>query len=735
MSRRRSAKSKKKHAPHPARSAAAAPTGAAAGDDLTEGAGDEAGDDLAEGDGDEAVDEAAGDLAEGASSPPAPRPRELLGEGDLFLFNEGTHLCAYEHLGAHVSDDPARPGVNFAVWAPNAAQVAVFGDFDAWDPKAHPLARRGASGVWSAFVPEARRGDLYKYRIVSQFSGEHLDKSDPFGFRMECPPATASQVWGLGDHRWRDQAWMAGRAARQALDRPMAIYEVHLGSWMRIPEENDRWLTFRELAPRLAEYVARMGFTHVELLPLSEHPFYGSWGYQSTGYFAVTARYGAPEDLMYLIDHLHQHGIGVILDWVPAHFPNDAHGLARFDGTHLFEHADPRRGVHPDWNTLIFNYARHEVRSFLLSSALFWLDKFHVDGLRVDAVASMLYLDYSRREGEWIPNAHGGRENLDAIDFLRRLNAAVAEHFPGVHVIAEESTAWPLVSRRSREGGLGFTMKWDMGWMHDTLRYLARDPLHRRHNHREINFRMMYAYAEDFLLPLSHDEVVHGKRSLLHKMCGDRWQLFAHLRLLYGYQTATPGKKLLFMGSEFAQEREWSHDRALDWELLERPEHRGIQEWVAALNRLYTATPALHQLDFDPRGFAWVDADDAVHSVATFVRLAEVGPPILVALNFTPVPRYDYPVGVPCLGRWEVVLSSDEPDYGGTGMRVAVVEAKPGPWQGMPALIRLTLPPLAALFLRGPETGWETALRLPPVPEPDADMAEGEGAESPAKGP
>ncbi|MCA9637916.1 MAG: 1,4-alpha-glucan branching protein GlgB, partial [Myxococcales bacterium] len=602
-----------------------------------------------------------------AASAPAPLSRRS--ETDLFLFNEGSHLRLYDHLGAHPSRDPQRPGVAFAVWAPMAAHVAVIGDFNEWSADRSPLARRGESGIWEGFVPEAREGDLYKLRIITA-SGEHLDKADPLALRQECPPGTASVIATHDEHRWHDDAWMAARARRQALDRPVSIYEVHLGSWMRIPEEGNRWLTYRELAPRLTEYVLRMGFTHVELMPLAEHPFYGSWGYQTTGYFAASARYGSPEDLMHLVDTLHRHGIGVIVDWVPAHFPGDAHALARFDGTCLFEHEDPRRGFHPDWNTLIFNYGRHEVRSFLLSSALFWLDRFHVDGLRVDAVASMLYLDYSRREGEWIPNDQGGRENLEAIDFLRRLNEIVDERYPGVHVIAEESTAWPLVSGPVSEGGLGFHMKWDMGWMHDTLRYLGRDPLYRRHHHREINFRMMYAYAERFLLPLSHDEVVHGKGSLLSKMQGDRGQQLAHLRLLYGYMFASPGKKLLFMGGEFAQEREWNHDSSLDWHLLERPEHRGIQSWVAALNRLYADEPALHQLDHDPRGFMWIDPDDSIRSVATFLRLPRPGEkaaPILVVLNFTPVARPGLPIGVPTGGVWEEVLNSDAEAYGGGG--------------------------------------------------------------------
>lgn len=640
---------------------------------------------------------------------PTASPPSRLRDVDVFLFHEGTHLRLYEHLGSHPSDDPERPGVGFAVWAPNAVAVAVVGDFNGWNDGRNPLHRRADSGIWEGFVPEARAGDLYKYRILSS-SGERLEKADPLARRQERPPQTASVIAGDVDYRWGDEAWMGERRQRQALDQPMSIYEVHLGSWMRIPEENDRWLTYREIAPLLADYVAELGFTHVELMPLSEHPFYGSWGYQTTGYFAATARYGEPEGLMYLVDTLHRRGIGVIIDWVPAHFPNDDHGLGRFDGTHLYEHEDPRRGYHPDWKTLIFNYGRHEVRSFLLSSAMLWLDRFHIDGLRVDAVASMLYLDYSRPEGEWLPNVDGGRENLEAIDLLRRLNNVVAEHYPAVHVIAEESTAWPKVSRPTSDGGLGFTMKWDMGWMHDTLRYLGRDPLFRQHHHREINFRMMYAYAENFVLPLSHDEVVHGKGSLLGKMQGDRAQQLAHLRLLYGYMFASPGKKLLFMGQEFAQEREWNHDQSLDWHLLEEPGHRGIREWVAALGRLYASEPGLHQLDHDPAGFVWIDADDAERSLASFLRLPRPGegPPVMVLLNFTPVPRPGLEIGAPTAGAWVELLRSDLREYGGERAELATIEARPEAWRGMQATLRIDVPPLGAVFLRGPAGDPET---------------------------
>ena len=623
---------------------------------------------------------------------------------DVFLFHEGTHLRLYEHLGSHISLDPERPGVSFAVWAPNAASVAVIGDFNDWSEGAHALRRREGSGIWELFVEQARCGHLYKYRIHSQ-SGECLDKADPMASRQEHPPKTASVIAALPDYHWLDERWMGERAGRQRQDQPMSIYEVHLGSWMRIPEEGDRWLSYREIAPRLADYVADLGFTHVELMPLAEHPFYGSWGYQTTGYFATTARYGDAEGLMCLVDTLHRRGIGVLIDWVPAHFPNDAHGLCRFDGTHLYEHEDPRRGYHPDWKTLIFNYGRHEVRSFLLSSAMLWLDRFHIDGLRVDAVASMLYLDYSRAEGEWLPNVHGGRENLEAIDLLQRLNQVAEQHFPGTLVIAEESTAWPNVSRPVAKGGLGFAMKWDMGWMHDTLRYLGRDPLFRQHHHREVNFRMMYAYSENFVLPLSHDEVVHGKGSLVGKMQGERSQRLAHLKLLYGYMFASPGKKLLFMGGEFAQEREWNHDRSLDWHLLEGhdPVHRQMRAWVTALNRLYVAEPGLHQLDHDPDGFRWIDADDAERSIVSFVRLPRggEGSPILVILNFTPVARPGLEIGANAAGAWAEVLRSDLPEFGGEAeLRERMAEAQP--WRQLPATLRVDLPALGVVFLKGP---------------------------------
>jgi 1,4-alpha-glucan branching enzyme len=634
---------------------------------------------------------------------PGPPAWSLLTNDDLHLFNEGTHHCLYWKLGAHPRVVGETSGVYFAVWAPNAERVSVIGDFNGWDPTAHPLQPREQSGIWEGFVPGVAPGAIYKYHLVSRYHGYRVDKADPFAFYAEVPPRTASVVWDLA-YEWGDSAWLAERRRRNALDAPIAIYEVHLGSWMRVPEEGNRPLTYRELAPRLAAYVQQMGFTHVEFLPVMEHPFYGSWGYQITGYFAPTSRYGTPQDFKFLIDYLHQQGIGVILDWVPSHFPTDEHGLAYFDGTHLYEHADPRKGFHPDWKSYIFNYGRNEVRSFLLSSAHFWLDEYHADGLRVDAVASMLYLDYSRREGEWVPNQFGGRENLEAIAFLRQLNESVYAAHPDVQTIAEESTAWPMVSRPTYVGGLGFGLKWDMGWMHDTLLYLSRDPIHRRYHHHEITFRMLYAFNENFVLPLSHDEVVHGKGSLLAKLPGDDWQKLATLRALFGYQYAQPGKKLLFMGGEFGQWREWDHDTSLDWHLLQYPPHRGIQRWVEDLNRLYRTEPALHELDTDPAGFAWVDANDAENSVLSFVRRGRTTEhEVLAIFNLTPVPRHNYRLGAR-RGRWREVLNSDAREYGGSGQgNLGWAETVPIPSHGQPHSLTLTLPPLSALFLRGPE--------------------------------
>ncbi len=630
----------------------------------------------------------------------APAGPSLLTEDDLYLFNEGSHLRLYERLGAHPMTVEGVEGTCFAVWAPNAARVGVMGDFNGWNKEDHPLSPRGTSGIWEGFVAGVAAGAAYKFHIVSRYHGYAADKTDPFAFRDEVAPRTASIVWDL-DYAWGDAAWMAGRARANALSAPIAVYEVHLGSWRRPPGE-DRYYTFREIAQPLADYVLQMGFTHVELLPIMEHPFYGSWGYQTTGYFAATSRYGTPQDLMFLIDFLHQKGIGVLLDWVPSHFPSDEHGPGFFDGTHLYEHEDPRQGFHPDWSSFIFNYGRNEVRSFLLSSAFFWLDRYHADGLRVDAVASMLYLDYSRKEGEWIPNRFGGRENLEAISLLRRLNEEMYRAFPGVQTVAEESTSWPMVSRPTHLGGLGFGMKWDMGWMHDTLSYMAADPVYRKYEHRKLTFRMLYAFSENFLLPLSHDEVVHMKGSLAGRMPGDDWKKLANLRLLLAYQTAQPGKKLLFMGGELAQWREWSHERQLDWELLDHPAHRGVQRWVEDLNRLYRREPALHERDCDPAGFEWIDANDADNSVATFLRRAnDPGDVVLAVFNFTPVPRHGYRVGVPAGGAWIELLNSDAPAYGGSGQgNLGRVEASSVSSHGYPQSLQLTLPPLAAVFFK-----------------------------------
>ncbi len=632
---------------------------------------------------------------------PARHNASLLNSDDLFLFNEGTHNRMYEKLGAHLGVVDGESGTFFGVWAPSARQVTVIGDFNGWNPGSHPMHSRGSSGVWECFIPGIGKGAHYKYHVVSHVHGHVFDKADPFGYRHEKPPRTASEVWDL-DYQWSDQAWMQGRKARNSLQAPMSIYEMHLGSWMRVPEEHGRSLSYREIAPRLADHMQRMNFTHVQLLPIMEHPFYGSWGYQTTGYFAPTSRYGTPQDFMYFVDFLHQRGIGVILDWVPSHFPTDGHGLAFFDGTHLFEHADSRQGFHPDWKTNIFNYGRSEVRSFLLSSAIFWLDKYHADGLRVDAVASMLYLDYSRKAGEWIPNKFGGRENLEAISFLRQMNVDIYRNFPDVQTIAEESTAWPMVSRPAHLGGLGFGLKWDMGWMHDTLTYFERDPIHRKFHHNLLTFRMIYAYHENFVLPLSHDEVVHLKGSLLRKMPGDEWQRFANLRLLYGYMYAQSGKKMLFMGDEFGELREWAHDGSLDWHLLNQPFHEGLRHWVENINHLYRNEPALHELECDPAGFEWIDCNDAPASVVSLLRKsARPQESLAVVCNFTPVPRMDYRVGVPHGGFWREILNSDAHEYGGSGSgNYGGREAEEIPSHGKPFSLKLMLPPLAALFLK-----------------------------------
>ena len=625
----------------------------------------------------------------------------LLSDDDVFLFNEGTNYRLYEKFGSHSTIAHGVRGTYFAVWAPNASQVSVIGNFNNWEQDRHRLQCRGQSGIWEGFIEGIEPGEIYKYHINSRLNGYQVQKADPFAFHAEVPPRTASVVTNL-DYTWHDQEWLDSRLQRNSLEAPQAMYEVHLGSWMRVAEEGARSLTYRELAPRLAEYVNQLGFTHVEFLPLMEHPFYGSWGYQTTGYFAPTSRYGTPQDFMYLIDHLHQHNIGVILDWVPSHFPTDEHGLSYFDGTHLFEHADPRQGFHPDWQSSIFDYSRHEVRSFLMSSGLFWLDRYHVDGIRVDAVASMLYLDYSRKEGEWIPNIYGGRENLDAINFLRQLNTQVYKEHPDVQTIAEESTAWGMVSRPTYVGGLGFGLKWDMGWMHDTLSYMAHEPIHRSYHHGELTFRGLYAFHENFVLPLSHDEVVHGKGSLLAKMPGDEWQQYANLRLLFGYMYGEPAKKLLFMGGEFGQWNEWQHDSSLDWHLLQWGPHQGIQRWVSDLNRTYREEPALHELDVDPAGFEWIDGNDAASSALSFIRKGRTTDDvILVICNFTPVVRQNYRVGVPRGGYWEEILNGDASIYWGSNNgNQGGVEAAPVPAHGRPFSLTLTLPPLAALFFK-----------------------------------
>lgn len=635
--------------------------------------------------------------------PPSPR-LSLLSDDDLRLFAEGRHTRLYERLGAHPTEDGGSPGVYFATWAPKAAEVSVIGDFNGWDPDAHPMHPVAGSGIWERPVVGARRGDRYKYRIVSRHGRASGEKADPFGAWTEPRPGTASRVWAP-HYRWGDDEWMLERAAGLARDAPVAIYEMHPGSWRRVPEEGNRPFTYRELARTLPDYVADLGFSYVELMPVTEYPYGPSWGYQTTGYFSPTSRYGDPEDLMFLIDSLHRRGIGVILDWVPSHFATDDHGLALFDGSHLYDHADPRQGVHPDWGSAIFNYGRNEVRSFLLSSALWWLDRYHIDGLRVDAVASMLYLDYSRADGEWVPNEVGGRENLAAVRFLQDLNSAVHEAFPGVRTLAEESTSWPGVTSPVDHGGLGFGYKWDMGWMHDTLSYLARDPIHRSHHHHEMTFRSVYAGAERFVLPLSHDEVVHGKGSLLSRMWGDRWQSFANLRLLYTYMFTLPGKKLLFMGGEFAQVGEWRHDRSLDWRLLDDPLHRGVRALVSDLASAYRAVPALHRGDHDTDGFEWVDADDRSCSVLSYLRRdPHTGATALVVLNCTPVSRSGYPVPVPAAGYWRELVNSDGREYGGTGAgNLGGLRTEPAPDGASGGILSLSLPPLGGLVLAGPD--------------------------------
>jgi len=625
-----------------------------------------------------------------------------LTEEDLTRFNQGEHYRLYEHLGSHVMTVDGVQGTYFAVWAPNADKVFVTGNFNKWDRTNFPLRMRRTCGVWEGFIEGLGKGEVYKYFIHSRFGSYRVEKSDPFAFYTEIPPQSASIVWDM-EYTWNDQPWMEQRAEFNSLDAPISIYEVHLGSWMQHGEGDEtRFLTYREIAPLLADYVNEMGYTHVELLPITEHPFYGSWGYQCTGYFAATSRYGTPQDFMYLVDYLHQRRIGIILDWVPSHFAIDMHGLSFFDGTHLYEHASPQKGWHPDWNSFIFNHGRFEVRSFLISSALFWLDYYHVDGLRVDAVASMLYLDYSRKEGEWIPNEYGGKENLDAIDFIRRFNEEVYKQFPDVQTIAEESTSWGLVSRPIYVGGLGFGMKWDMGWMHDTLFYMQRDPVHRKYHHNQLTFRMMYAYTENFVLPLSHDEVVHGKGSLLNKVSGEDWQKFANLRLLLAYMCGMPGKKLLFMGGEIAQWREWNHDISLSWDALAFAPHMGVKNLAKDLNALYRSELALHELDCDPEGFEWIDCHDWEMSVLSFIRKGKTTKDVmLVVCNFTPVVRKNYHLGVPRGGYWREVLNSDAEYYGGSNTgNAGGVMAKKEAHHGQPYSIHITLPPLTVLFFK-----------------------------------
>jgi 1,4-alpha-glucan branching enzyme len=623
-----------------------------------------------------------------------------LGEIDLHLLAEGTHLSAYDKLGAHLTEMEGTQGVVFAVWAPNARRVSVVGDFNNWDGRRHPMRKHPGAGLWEIFIPGIRAGERYKYEIKSEHSALLL-KSDPFAFAAERPPRTASVVHDFSRHVWQDGAWLAERERRIDRAAPISIYEVHLGSWKRKPEEGNRYLTYRELAEQLVPHAKEMGFSHIELLPVSEYPFDGSWGYQPTGLFAPTSRFGSPTDFRAFVEATHRAGLGVIIDWVPGHFPTDPHGLGAFDGTHLYEHADPRQGLHKDWDTLIYNYGRREVANFLLTNGLFWLDRYRADGLRVDAVASMLYLDYSRKEGEWVPNKFGGRENLDAIDFIRRLNEIAYSRNPGIATIAEESTAWPMVSRPVYLGGLGFGYKWNMGWMHDTLEYMKHDPVHRSHHHNQLTFGLLYAFSENFILPLSHDEVVHGKASLLGKMPGDRWQRFANLRAYYTFMFGHPGKKLLFMGAEFAQEREWNHDTSLDWHLLADPAHAGVQRLVRDLNALYRALPALHTRDCEADGFEWIDANDSANSVLSFLRKgAPDHPGAVIVVNFTPVPRENYRIGVPGPGYYREALNSDAAMYGGSNIgNGGGVMAEPLPWHGRPYSIALTLPPLGGLIL------------------------------------
>jgi len=629
----------------------------------------------------------------------------LLGELDLHLIAEGTHYELGRVLGAQAMSVGGVPGVRFAVWAPNARRVSVVGDFNAWDGRRHPMRLRKPSGVWELFVPRIGPGTRYKYELIGPDGALLPQKADPVAHASEAAPATASIVASAEPFAWTDAEWMARRAERQSVTAPISVYEVHAGSWLRLAEDGNRSLDWREMADRLVPYAAEMGFTHLELLPIMEHPFGGSWGYQPLGLFAPTGRYGPAEDFAAFVDRCHQAGIGILLDWVPAHFPTDVFGLARFDGTALYEHADPREGFHQDWNTLIYNIGRNEVKGFLIASAFEWLERYHVDGLRVDAVASMLYRDYSRKAGEWVPNKYGGRENLESVEFFKHLNSMVRDRTPGAIMVAEESTAWPGVTKPVSEGGLGFHYKWNMGWMHDTLHYMQTDPLYRRYHHHQMTFGMVYAYSENFVLPLSHDEVVHGKGSLIRKMPGDDWQKFANLRAYFAFMWGHPGKKLLFMGGEIGQWREWDHDSSLDWDLLDQERHRGLQRLVRDLNRLYAAEPAFHATDADPAGFAWVIADDAENAVYAFLRRSAASEPMLVVSNLTPAPRRSYRIGVPAAGPWREVLNSDADAYGGSGVgNEGRVATEPTPAHGETQSLVLTLPPLATIILKPERT-------------------------------
>ncbi len=631
-----------------------------------------------------------------------PESQAILTDFDTYLLSEGTHERAYEKMGSHLIELNGEAGVHFAVWAPNASQISIMGDFNGWDRNIH-LMNSSNNGVWTLFVPGVQEHSVYKYHIVAQ-NGESFDKTDPYSFAMEQRPKTASVITNLNNYLWGDDEWVNRRAERQAFDKPISVYEIHLGSWRKVLDEKwgMRYLTYQELVKELIPYIVEMGYTHIELMPIAEHPLDASWGYQVMGFFAPTSRFGSPQDLMYFIDQCHQNNIGVILDWVPAHFPKDGSGLNYFDGTHLYSHADPRQGEHQDWGTLIFNYDRREVRSFLISNALFWIDKYHIDGLRVDAVASMLYLDYSREEGQWLPNEYGGRENLGAISFLRRMNEAIHTQFPGVLTIAEESTAWPMVSRPPYMGGLGFSLKWNMGWMHDTLKYMDKEPIYRRYHQNDMTFSLLYAFNENFILPLSHDEVVHGKGSLINKMSGDEWQKFANLRAYYGFMWGHPGKKLLFMGGEFAQWQEWDFNNSLEWTALTTPDHQGMQRFVKDLNRLYQHEPALYEDDFEWTGFTWIDANDSDNSVLAFVRNAKSSHEFIVVIsNFTPVVRYDYRVGVPQTGYYQEILNSDSEHYWGSNVgNAGGVETEASSFHGYNQSVSLTLPPLATIMLK-----------------------------------